>query len=184
MSPTSRHHVLRPLVIAVAAFVAVGCGGSDDGSDVGGGSGPASLTHLDGTLTQQGETYVLTPKEGGEPKEFTLGPEVPAAQAAAIVSSGEPARVTYREGETVAASIGPAPKAGEGVEAYEGLVVSVDDAAIVISGDDGERTFDISGADAGAFDSAHLEEHQQAGEAIRVYFRSDAPDAGISYEDA
>lgn len=174
--------------LLIASVALAGCGGSGDADGDGSSDAPSSsgsLVHVDGTIELAGDTVTVTPKEGGEAREFTLGPAVEKAQVAAIASSGEPARVLYREDEDgIAASVGPAPKLGEGVEAYEGQVVSVSDTELVIDGSDGERTFDISGADPGAFDRPHLEEHKSKGEAIRVYFQTDAPEAGIAYEDA
>ncbi len=180
--------VPRSLIALLAASIAVaGCGGSDDtdsSSTDGGDSSAAAIVHVDGTIKLDGDTLTITPKDGSEPHSFSLGPAVKKPEVLALASSGEPARVSYRDGEDVAAAVTAAPKLGEGVEAYEGKVVSVDDSTLVIDGADGERTFDISAADAGSFDVAHLEDHKSAGEAIRVYFQAAAPDAGIAYEDA
>ncbi len=179
---------LRTTVALILATVALaGCGGSgDDANGTGGGpSGTEALVHVDGTITASGDTITLTPKDGSAAMEFTLGPAVQKAQVMAIAASGSPARVTYRPSEDgIAAAVGSAPELGEGVESYEGTVVSVDDSKIVIDGADGERTFDISAADPGAFDAAHLTDHRDKGEPIRVYFKTDAPDTGIAYEDA
>lgn len=180
------------LVLACSILLLAGCGGSDEGdsgggakdADGGGGSATAKLVHVDGTVKLDGDTLTVTPKDGTDPHSFSLGPEVERGALMALASSGAPARVTYREGEDVAAAVAAAPKAGEGVDSYEGLIVSVDAKQLVIDGDAGERTFDISTADAGAFDTEHLADHQSAGEPIRVYFRADAPDAGVAYEDA
>lgn len=176
------------VALLISAVALAGCGGSDEesGSDTteGGGSATAALVHEDGTIKLDGDTLTITPKNGNEPYSFTLGPAVNRAEVLAMSASGAPARVTYREGEDVAAAVTPAPKVGEGVEAYEGLIVSVDDSTIVVKGDDGERSFDISGADAGAFDQEHLEDHKDESEPIRVYFQADAPELGVAYEDA
>ena len=78
----------------------------------------------------------------------------------------------------------PAPKLGEGVESYEGTLVSITADTLVVDGSDGERSFDISGADPGSFDVAHLSDHKAEAEPIRVYFQADTPEAGVAYEDA
>ena len=183
-------HLSRTLVALLASSVALaGCGGSDDDSgsttaDGGGTSTTASLVHVDGTIALDGDTLTITPKDGSEPHSFSLGPAVTKAEVLALSASGAPARVTYREDEDVAAAVTPAPKVGEGVESYEGTVVLVNADKLVVDGPDGERAFDISGADAGAFDQAHLADHKAQAEPIRVYFQADAPLQGIAYEDA
>ena len=188
MRPVHRSLVSTIAVLAMSLVLVAGCGGGgdDDGSSNGADTGGAgSLVHVDGTIKANDDGFVITPKGGGEPRTFTEGPAVKRAEVMALSASGEPARVTYRDGEQdVAAAVGPAPKLGEGVEAVDGLIVSVDDSTLVIKGDDGERTFDISGADPAAFDVEHLQDHASEATPIRVYFRADAPEAGIAYEDA
>lgn len=181
----------RTCITVVATIALLGCGGSNDNGSTTDSNGDASapkaaaaIVHVDGTITLEGETLTITPKDGSEPHSFALGPEVQQAEVLAIAASKAPARVTYREGEDVAAAVTPAPTKGAGIEAYEGLIVSVDSSSIVIDGSDGERTFDTSAADPGAFDTHHLEAHKTEAEPVRVYFRVSAPDAGISYEDA
>ncbi|MCW2922532.1 MAG: hypothetical protein JWL76_2406 [Thermoleophilia bacterium] len=182
--------VSRTLVALLAAALALaGCGGSNDdssGSSSTGdsGSSTASLVHVDGTIKLDGDTLTITPTDGSEPHSFSLGPAVVKAEVLAVSASGAPARVTYRDGEDIAAAVTPAPTHGDGVQSYEGEVVSVTSSQLVIDGKDGERTFDISGADTGAFDTAHLTDHKSQGEPIRVYFKADAPDQGVAYEDA
>lgn len=175
----------QSLLLLLVAFVVAACGSdepsSDSGSDVG------SLEHADGTIALQDDRIVLTPTDGqGETRTFEIGPEVEVARLRAIEASGAPARVSFRPEEEppVAAAVSEAPAAGEGGETYEGTVVSVDEQKLVVKGSDGERTFDVSGADAGVFDVPHLQEHADSGEPIRVYTDPEAPDVGIAYEDA
>lgn len=185
-------HVSRTTVALLAASLAlVGCGGSDDASSTAGdnakedaASATEPLVHVDGTIKLDGDTLTVTPADGSEPRSFSLGPAVQKAEVLAASASGTPARVTYRDGEDVAAAVTPAPAVGEGVQSYAGSVVLVTSTKLVIDGADGERSFDISGADAGAFDQAHLADHKAQGEPIRVYFRADAPLLGVAYEDA
>lgn len=185
-------HVSRTIVALLAASLALaGCGGSDDASSPAdddpkrdAASATAPLVHVDGTIKLDGDTLTVTPKDGSEPHSFSLGPAVKKAEVLAVSASGAPARVTYRDGEDVAAAVTPAPAVGDGVQSYEGTVVLVSSAKLVIDGADGERSFDISRADAGAFDQAHLADHKAQGEPIRVYFRADAPLLGVAYEDA
>ncbi len=94
--------------------------------------------------------------------------------------------MTFRPGEDplVAAAVVPVPKIDEGLSTFEGLVVSVDERELVVDGDGGPRTFDISGAGEGAFDILHLEEHAEEEAPIKVYFDPSSPDVGVTYEDA
>ena len=174
-------------VMLVATLALAGCGGSDEpsGSSEPDSNAAGALTHVDGTVVVTDDGFTLTPSSG-DPIEFALGPEVQAAQVRAIEASGEAARVSFRltEDAPIAAAVKPAPKLGEGVESYEGTVTSVDDATLVVEGADGERSFDISAADPGAFDARHLRDHSEAGEPIKVYFDPSTPDLGIAYEDA
>jgi hypothetical protein len=174
------------VLLVVVALVFAGCGSSgstdastDSGSDAG------KLTHVDGTIVVSGDGFTLTPKNGDAAKEFTLGPEVQLGALKALESSGAPARVTYRSGDTlVAASVVPAPAIGEELDSYEGTVVSIDESQITLKGDDGEKTFDISGASDDAFDVAHLKDHASEGSPVRVYVDPAAPKVGVAYEDA
>lgn len=176
---------LRFLLPIVAAGLLAACGGSDAPSAPDP-NAAGSLDHADGAVALQGEVLVLTPKQGGDTVEFELGPEVQAAAVRALATSGSPARVTYRRGTDplVAASVLPAPELGEGLETFEGQVASVDERELVIDGEGGERTFDISGADEGAFDVAHLQDHADEGEPVIVYYDPEAPEVGVAYEDA
>ena len=151
----------------------------------GSGSGSAgSITHVDGTIRVDGSGFELTPKGGGDPVTFTLGPEVQLGEVRAIEATGAPARVSYRPGSTVAAAGVPAPKISEELRRYVGEVTAVDARSITIDGDDGERTFDISGADDGGFDVQHLRDHQAERSPVAVYYDPEAPDVGVAYEDA
>ncbi len=181
--------VSRTTIALLAVAVALaGCGGSDDDTDATGGdasgSATAALVHVDGTIKLDGDTLTVTPTDGSEPHSFSLGPAVERPAVLALSASGAPARVTYREDEDVAAAVSPTPAVGEGVESVEGLVVSISADTLVIDADGEQRSFDISGADAGAFDREHLDDHQSKAEPIRVYFRADAPELGVAYEDA
>lgn len=182
-------NVARTTVALLAAAASLtGCGGSDDESrstvsDTAG-SAPPPLAHVDGTIEVEGDTLTVTPTGDSERRSFSLGPAVEKAEVLAVSASGAPARVTYREGDDVATAVTPAPVAGGGVESVEGLVVSISADTLVIDADGDERSFDISGADAAAFDKEHLEDHKAAAEPIRVYFKADAPELGVAYEDA
>lgn len=181
---------LPTLLSLVAAVLALsGCGGSDstgttatdESSDQAG-----AIIHVAGTLRSSDDGFVLTPASGDETITFSLGPEVERAVVRALEASGTTVRVSYRptEDAPVAASVEPAPALGEELETYEGQVVSVDAKQIVIDGEDGKRSFDISGAGDAAFDAAHLLEHAERDEPILVYFDPKAPRVGIAYEDA
>jgi hypothetical protein len=178
----------RLALLLVAILVVAGCGSDDAAKTDGSASAPGALTHIDGAVAvgDDGATFVLTPVDGSAAMTFTLGPEVALGEVRAIEAAGSPARVSYRpaEADPIAASVVPAPTLGDDLSTYEGSVVSVDENTIVIDGADGERTFDISGAEDNAFDIAHLEDHNSKGEPVRVYYAPDAPDVGIAYEDA
>lgn len=183
------HRALGTLLVLLAvAVLAAGCG--DDSTSEGGDAAstdPGALDHVDGiVVTGPGDGFVLTPIDGGEDITFELGPAVQLGEVRAIEASGAPARVSYRPGEdpAVAASVLPAPTLGDDLETYEGTVVSVDADELVVDGEDGERTFDVSAADEGAFDVTHLQDHADEGEPIKVYFDPKSPDVGIAYEDA
>ncbi len=180
---------IRTMLLMLAATILVAaCGGSSSSSNdtKSNAGGAGSLTHVDGTITLAGDGFTLQPKAGGAATTFTLGPEVEQGALRAIAASGQAARVSYRAGDDplIAASVRPAPKIGEGMQSYVGTIVKVDASTLVVDGDDGERTFDISGADADVFDVPHLEEHEAQSSPIRVYYDPKAPDVGVAYEDA
>lgn len=184
MRPNPLRSVTLLLVLVVALAVA-GCG--DEERPAASGSDAGSLSHVDGVVVLEDGQLRLTPADGGgEDLAFELGSEVERGQLRALEASGAPARVTYRPGEEplLAVAVGSAPAVDDGVEAYEGQVVSVDAKQLVVDGPDGERTFDVSEAEAGAFDVPHLRDHADSREPIRVYVDPQAPDVGIAYEDA
>jgi hypothetical protein len=179
----------RLALLIATILLGTGCGSEDDAATSGdSGVSPGALSHVDGTVAigEGGTSFVLTPVDGSAAITFTLGPEVALGEVRAIEASGSPARVSFRpaDADPIAAAVVPVPTLGEGLSTYEGLVVSVDENALVIDGADGERTFDISGAEDNAFDIPHLEDHNAKDEPIRVYYEPDAPDVGIAYEDA
>jgi hypothetical protein len=174
------------LILLTSMLVLAGCG-SDDAADSGTATGieAGKLTHVDGTIVVSADGFRLTPKNGDAAMEFTLGPEVQLGALKALESSGAAARVTFRSGDRlVAAAVVPAPAIGEDLESYVGTVSSIDDTQITLDGDDGERSFDISGAGEAAFDVAHLKDHSSEGSPVRVYFDPKAPKLGVTYEDA
>lgn len=177
-------------VLALTLVTATGCGGGDSGDDASAdgsnsSSGVAALVHVDGVVAATDDGFTVTPSDGSAVRTFTAAPEIERSAVMALAASGEPARVAYRDGDTlVAAAIAPAPKLDEGVDAVKGLIVSVDASKLVIKTDDGERIFDISSAEPAAFDVGHLQEHADDAGPILVYFRADAPDAAVAYKDA
>lgn len=184
-----RLHLQLPVIALLPVLLLAGCGSGDDGGageDVDRPSA-GSLSHVDGIIVLEEDELVLTPSDGeGRDVRFTLGPEVEVGAVRAIEASGAPARVSYRPGKEplVAAAVSQAPGADAGQGSYEGQVVSVDDRKLVIDGPDGKRTFDVSGAEAGAFDVPHLQEHAAQQEPVRVYFDPARPEVGLAYEDA
>lgn len=175
------------VALASAALVFTGCGSDDSSSTDAAASGSTTgkLTHVDGTIAVSGDGFELTPKNGDAAKTFTLGPEVQIGAVKALEASGVNARVTYRDGDAlVAASVTAAPTIDESLDSFVGTIVSVDSKQITLTGDDGERTFDISGADADAFDVAHLKDHASENSPVRVYFDPQTPKVGVTYEDA
>jgi hypothetical protein len=176
------------LLLAVAAVVVAGCGSDSDGSssDSTKTADAGALTHVDGTITSADDGFTLQPKDGGAALAFALGPEVEVGALRALEASGSVARVSYREGDDplVAAAVKAAPKIGEGMQSYVGTITDVDETSIVLDGEDGERTFDISGAEDGVFDVPHLQEHETEQSPIRVYYDPKAPEVGVAYEDA
>lgn len=176
-------------MIMVIAFMvgAYGCGESTDPASASKSSSSLGvLDHVDGTLTENKGGFVLSPTDGSDSVAFVLGPEVEVGAIRALEAARIPARVSFQPDTSplVAASVLPAPKLGEGMESVKGLVVSVDAEQLVIEGTQGKRKFDISASAEGAFDIAHLEEHSEQREAIKVYFDPKAPSVGIAYEDA
>lgn len=141
--------------------------------------------HVDGTVASKGDGFVLTPMSGDEPITFGYGPEVAVAEIRALEASKAVARVTFEptEDAPVALGVDEAPKL-EGLDTYDGTVVSINDDSLVIDGPDGKRTFTVVPSD--GFDIEHLREHEDEGSPVRLYFDDDA-DVGplaVAYEDA
>lgn len=182
-------------VLALASLVVIGALVAGCGDDVPSSAddttpAPGSLTHADGTIVVQGDRVMLTPAKGGAAEEYVIGPKVTSGTVQALAASSARARVFYRTGDTdgpapTAVAIDAAPSAGEDAKTYDGRVTEVSDSSITIDGDDGKRTFDIAEEDRAAFDTAHLEEHQDEKSPVRIYYRGSGDDLNaVAYEDA
>lgn len=187
MPAISRSTTLLLLLVALL-LVAAGCGGDDAaGNDETTTEAQAvSLTHVDGAIELVGPTLTVTPSNGGEEITLAVGPAIEPGAVQALAAAGTKARVYYRdEAEPTAAKVEEAPTRAIGATVYEGQVVKVSAARIVIDGDDGEKTFTIRDEDRAAFDVDHLTEHRGEAEAVRVYVQRDADgEYAVSYEDA
>ena len=178
------------IICCVATVLAVaGCGGSGSDSKAagtGGGDAGVTLTHVDGVVSVAGDKLTVAPSSGAG-QTFEIGPAVQRGELQALVAAGTKARVFYTSDATpIAARVEAAPKASAGAKTFDGDVTKVSSTSITLRGSDGSsRTFSIRDEDASAFDVAHLTEHRDAGEPVRVYYRSEGgTDYAVSYEDA